>query len=425
METSMEVDQQEELPTSDRVLVHPVRSSVVDNAASHDRQRPRASFCTVVCSQLLPDPPPSHNSESKCGTRTKTTKQLAIVNMSDQYTRIRYGGSPLECDAPVTGLLFGTRRAGSAGANNQTTGAPTEETVLEVRDAEDIPLDLSESAKLQEELHRAVFPSHHVVGWYRVAESDDVMESDVTFTDALARHYRHNNSTSSPFVFALLVIDGASSAVGGGDKDGEDEPLPLTVYRQADGGVLHNVPDWVLETLDSERIAVERVIREQPPPAHAHAAGDDPDSAAAAGDAMTSLSLDGPRFVQHTHTLDHSLSAIHRRLDVLRTFLQDTLEEKIPWNASLIRQVNEVMLQAGAIHRPAAADSDPTSNVVGSSSDMMVPIAYLLKTVDAVRSYSDKFRAAHDSTATSASSSGAGPLSSVARSRDRDYSKRL
>jgi hypothetical protein len=341
--------------------------------------------------------------------------------MSDQYTRIRYGGSPLESDAPVTGLLFGTRRAGSAGASSKTTGAPTEENVLEVRDAEDIPLDLSESAKLQEELHRAVFPAHHVVGWYRVAESDDVIESDVTFTDALAKHYRHNNnnSTSSPFVFALLVIDGAPSAVGGGDKDAEDEPLPLTVYRQADGGVLHNIPDWSLETLDSERIAVERVIREQPPPAHS--GGDDPD-AAAAGDAMTSLSLDGPRFVQHTHTLDHSLSAIHRRLDVLRTFLQDTLDEKIPWNPRLVRQVNEVMLQAGAIHRPTAADSDPTSNVGGS--EMMVPIAYLLKTVDAVRSYSDKFRAAHDSSAT-ALSSGAGPLSSVARSRDRDYSKRL
>jgi hypothetical protein len=341
--------------------------------------------------------------------------------MSDQYTRIRYGGSPLESDAPVTGLLFGTRRTGSAGATKNAAGA--EDNVLEVRDAEDIPLDLSESAQLQEELHRAVFPAHRVVGWYRVAESDDVIESDVTFTDALARHYRHNNiSTSSPFVFALLVIDGGmSSAVGGGDKDAEDEPLPLTVYRQADGGVLHSVPDWALETLDSERIAVERVIREQPPPAH-HAGGDDPDSAAA-GDAMTSLSLDGPRFVQHTHTLDHSLSAIHRRLDVLRTFLQDTLDEKIPWNASLIRQVNEVMLQAGAIHRPtcASADSDPTSNVGGS--EMMVPIAYLLKTVDAVRSYSDKFRAAHDSSATA--SSGAGPLSSVARSRDRDYSKRL
>jgi hypothetical protein len=198
--------------------------------------------------------------------------------------------------------------------------------------------------------------------------------------------------------------------------------------------VLHNVPDWALETLDSERIAVERVIREQPP-AHAGSSADpDKSAAAAAGDAMTALSLDGPRFVQHAHTLDHSLSAIHRRLDVLRTFLQDTLEERIPWNPSLVRQVNEVMLQAGSIRRPtsAAASDHDTSNVVAAavgSSEMMVPIAYLLKTVDAVRSYSDKFRAAHESAAgssTSGSGSGAGgPLLSAARSRDRDYSKRL
>jgi hypothetical protein len=373
--------------------------------------------------------------KKNCGC--SRTLQLAIVNMSDQYTRIRCGGSPLDSDAPVTGLLFGTRRDGSA-SNKKAAAEPSSAgDVLEVRDAEDIPLDLSESARLQEDLHRAVFPSHCVVGWYRVAESDDVIESDVVFTDRLARHYRKSTSSSSPFVFALLVINGDTTASAMRHKvglDGEDEPLPLSVYRQADGGgVLHNVPDWALETLDSERIAVERVIREQPP-AHAGSSAD-PDKSAAAGDAMTSLSLDGPRFAQHVHTLDHSLSAIHRRLDVLRTFLQDTLEERIPWNPSLVRQVNEVMLQAGSIRRPtstAASDHDTSSVAAVGTSEMMVPIAYLLKTVDAVRSYSDKFRAAHESAAASGASSAlgsgsgpGGPLLSAGRSRDRDYSKRL
>ena len=82
---------------------------------------------------------------------------LAVVHMSDQFTRISCGGSPLEKDAPVVGLLFGNKDNG----------------VLQIQDADDIPTDTLDTTTLQVGLHRAVFPQHSVVGWYRVALDDE------------------------------------------------------------------------------------------------------------------------------------------------------------------------------------------------------------------------------------------------------------
>ena len=78
--------------------------------------------------------------------------------MSDQYTRVSCGGSPLDKDAPVVGLLFGCKDVDG---------------VIQIRDADDIPTDVSESSTKQVNLHRAVFPQHSVFGWYRVSLQDE------------------------------------------------------------------------------------------------------------------------------------------------------------------------------------------------------------------------------------------------------------
>jgi hypothetical protein len=370
--------------------------------------------------------------------------------MSDQFTRIRCGGSPLPPGAPAAGLLFGSaaktaaaaKKAGAGGSNKPSSSPsspPTSASVaLEIRDAEDIPVDLSEAALLQEQLHRAVFPSDRVVGWYRVSESDAIGESDVALTRRLAGHYSPRGGSPSsreeaPFVFALLVISGdkkgdakktpsssssPSKTDDGGDGDDDEAALPLSLYRlDGEGAALLHLPDWALETLDPERIAVERVLREQPSSSSSsssrrrhprsatapEAASLKPAPPAAEAD-FDDFDFDEStsRFVRHADALDKSLAAIHKRLEVLRSFLEDTAAGRVPYNPPLLRQVNAVVVHAASIQRPRR----PAGG--GASSSPLVPLAHLVKTADAVRQYAEKFRVAHESSAQAAAGAGGG-----------------
>lgn len=245
--------------------------------------------------------------------------------MSDQYTRITCGGTPLSTTTPVVGLLFGTYHhelcdipnTGSNPSSNKKDNTTTLMIQVNVMDADEIPVTQSETeivtATTQISLHQAVFDKHVVVGWYRVSttssssnKQDDVDDDGPTYDDLritkeLKEHYQNNDATTTndmknnnnPFIFALLQVEDydqqqlnqkpkaktttnivssnvTSMPVDDGNYDDDDEGLPLTLYQlSTDHQVLIAIEDeWRLDTSPSEKVAVESVMKEQQQPKH-------------------------------------------------------------------------------------------------------------------------------------------------------------
>lgn len=270
--------------------------------------------------------------------------------MSDQYTRITCGGTPLAATDPVVGLLFGTF------IDNH----------LAVADADDIPTDASEAAQRQVSLHQAVFPQHSVIGWYRVSQTDEQPSAeDLVLTKQLQQHYQ----TSHPLLFSLLQVPSSAT-----------DDLPLMLYRLGESStVLEALEDWHLSTSDAERIAVERVMREQPQRSGQNAK---PGAKVPVESA----------FIHGTEELQHSLQAIQDRLGILHTFLSDTQSGKIPFDPTLMRSVQRLLWQAGPLACAPGLPADQST---------LEQLAFLTKTVDAVQSYTEKYRKVSESTAMS------------------------
>lgn len=209
--------------------------------------------------------------------------------MSDQFTRITTGGSPLPKDAPVVGLLFGLL---------------DDDGLLQVLDAEEIPTDLSETTKSQISLHQAVFPQHIVVGWYRVSTESTPNSNDLEIAKRLTEHF------GSHFLLCFT------------QTNGDVDSLPMTLYS-VENDVLVALDDWKLETSEAEKIAVETVVRQQPE------------------------SSSG--YVTHLSSVEQALQKLKDRLDVLVHFLQDTHDGKIPFDPSLMRHVSGVVMQLGPL----------------------------------------------------------------------------
>jgi hypothetical protein len=246
--------------------------------------------------------------------------------MSDQYTRITTGGSPLPKDAPVVGLLFGLLED-SAGNKK-----------LEVLDAEEIPTDLSETTKQQVALHQAVFPQHVVVGWYRVSTESTPTADDLVTTQRLQEHFGDH--------FLLCFTQ----------TDGDVDSLPMTLYS-IESDVLVALDGWKLETSEAEKIAVETVVRQKPESGY-----------------VTELS-----------SMEQALHKLKDRLDVLVQFLQDTHDEKLPFDPALMRHVSAVVMQLG----PLVA-SHPTQK--GMEEAWLPHLAVAAKAVQSVQGYTEKVR---------------------------------
>lgn len=286
---------------------------------------------------------------------------LSIVHMSDQFTRVTCGGSPLPRDAPVVGLLFGSL---------------DDAHVLQIRDADDIPTEITDATKTQVDLHRAVFPQHSVVGWYRVSSSAaavvdvEPILSDLATTQALKSHYA---PTSSAFCFCLLHVQDQDKDDGSTKKESmiEDE-LPINLYEL---NHVHGTPvlvalsNWQLETSDPERIAVERVMKEQPP----EAAKINP-------------------YTSQLQSVQHSLLSMSERIQILVTFLEQTQQGIIPPNHGLLRKVQGLLYSLG----PLSCSAQVSGPVVHSDAQLLSHLAIMAKTVHAVQSYTDKFRVVHE-----------------------------
>ena len=256
--------------------------------------------------------------------------QLAIVHMSDQYTRITTGGSPLPKTAPVVGLLFGLDKE-----------------KLEIIAAGEIATDLSESTHQQIALHQAVFPQHSVVGWYRVSTEADPNAEDLATTQKLEQHFQSAN-----FCFCFCQADGTDA-----------DSLPMTLYQtHHDDGVVVLVAledNWKLETSEAEKIAVETVIRQQP-------------------------QTDSSGYLARMTSMEQALHKMNERLNVMVQFLQDTDDGKIPFDAALMRSVQSVVCQLGPL---VATDPEP----VGVEA-WLPYLAVAAKTVHAVQVYAEKVR---------------------------------
>jgi hypothetical protein len=255
---------------------------------------------------------------------------LAIVHMSDQYTRITTGGSPLKPDAPVVGLLFGT--------------PPDESSALEILDAGDISTDMGEPTQQQISLHQAVFPLHTVVGWYRVSPDAEPTADDLATTLRLKQHFLDND-----FVFCFTQV--------GGDVD----DLPMVLFH-IEESVLVALTDWKLTTSEAEKIAVERVVRHQP--------------------------AQGSEFCTKVSSMEQALEKMKDRLQTLTSFLQDTESGKVPYDASLMRRVQALVMQLGNL----LASQAPPSGV----EEWLPHLAIAAKTVQAIQGYTEKVKLVQD-----------------------------
>eukprot|EP00548_Thalassiothrix_antarctica_P014039 CAMPEP_0194170226 /NCGR_PEP_ID=MMETSP0154-20130528/4866_1 /TAXON_ID=1049557 /ORGANISM="Thalassiothrix antarctica, Strain L6-D1" /LENGTH=324 /DNA_ID=CAMNT_0038881977 /DNA_START=138 /DNA_END=1112 /DNA_ORIENTATION=+ len=289
---------------------------------------------------------------------------LAIVHMSDQYTRITSGGAPLPKDSPVVGLLFGTTEEGEE---------------WEVLDADDIITtdisteDNTTTIQQQIELHQAVFPQHSVIGWYRVTSSDtEPVAEDLETTQKLQQYFSSSTTTTSdttdntekPFMFCFCQVK-ATEEEGGGDNENiivnnDDSSLPITLY-QVDGGVLVAIEDWKLETSEVEKIAVETVVREKP--------------------------RQESGFLSTLNTMESAVSKMKDRLNILIQFLENTEKGIIPFQPRLMRQVQSVVCHLGLV---LSNDNAPPNT--DSIEDCLPYMAVAAKTVMAVQGYTEKVK---------------------------------
>lgn len=274
--------------------------------------------------------------------------------MSDQYTRISCGGSPLEKTAPVVGLLFGER--------DEDTG------FLQIRDADEIGTEISDATTIQVDLHKAVFPQHSVVGWYRVSQDDEIpTPSDEQITQRLQKHH----AAESSFYFCLLTVENPNRKPASTEEATTE--LPIHLYEWSAEASAMISPDWKLETADPERIAVERVLKEEPAQASSV-------------------------YVNETQALQDSLQSLQDRIQILMDFIESMQQGKLPPNFSLLRQVQSLLYSLGPLSALAAAPAPTTSTAaLPQDAELVSHLAAVAKTVSAVQSYTDKFRAVHES----------------------------
>jgi len=261
----------------------------------------------------------SNAAANAAAAQEKTIKchPLALIAITDHQTRAATGGSALPPGSPVVGLLFGHQdgltvsildaiemehsfaaaaaaaAAVTAEARHGEFGGGTEAEQAQHRAA----------LRTKIELHRKVFPTHEVVGWYRVAtggggadgggDGEDAEEEGPTEQDLRTNNGKMKDLNESP-LFLLMNAGPPSSSSGDGKKkanadntshnagreeDGEgsagqtarekldrDEQLPVAIYESlvtVDQAAVFVNLEFELETFEPERIAVENVFKAQ------------------------------------------------------------------------------------------------------------------------------------------------------------------
>ena len=325
--------------------------------------------------------------------------------MADQYTRITCGGSPLDKTAPVVGLLFGN--------TSELDGT------LQIMDADDIPTETTEASMIQVNLHRAVFPQHTVVGWYRVSLDDEPSPNDLQITQQLKSHYsnlttnpdgtgeKDANASSDQFIFCLLQVQRKETSTTEPTNTLSTD-LPITLYEVHtvdNSSILLGLNNWQLETSEPERISVERVMREQPQHHAPTKAGPSTNALAStskkpAGGSSSSASATYSPYVTRVQSVQHSLQSMKDRIQLLIKFLEDTQQGHIPPNFSLMRQVQGLIYTLGPLAAVAPNKASSGDGIIEQDALFLSHLAAVAKTVSAVQSYTDKFRLVHENRVT-------------------------
>jgi len=217
---------------------------------------------------------------------------LALIGISDHSTRVITGGTAQPTNSVIMGLLFGVQ--------NHLT--------ISIIDAEEVEYNHNKQhvdTKIQ--LHQKVFPTHEVVGWYRVFRSDmngkeeemglptpeDMMinngwmkeynesplfvlmssgeKEEAELLAAEAAEKEDKQKAQKPSADFDMDVDDREAR----DKMDRDEQLPLSIYETLviaeqkeqqpvrSGAIFVNL-EFELETFEPERIAVEQVFKTQP-----------------------------------------------------------------------------------------------------------------------------------------------------------------
>jgi hypothetical protein len=323
--------------------------------------------------------------------------------MSDQFTRITMGGSPLPADSPVVGLLFGQS---SSDDNRNTTNKEQEKlsTVVTITDAEDIDFRNFEQPIA---LHQTVYPQNQIVGWYRVvatttdeasSSSSSPTDADLIQTQQLASLFNttqnssHNNY-NPVFIFALLQVpmqqqpqpppsESKSVTVDNDEQqppepptEQQEEELPLQFFGLYENCLIHH-PHWTLITDKAEQYAVERVLRERVIHENHH----------------SSSNPSHTILTEKTREIATSIAALDLRLATIQTFLEQ--QQVSPTSSSVVLLPMLRDIQGLLCHAQFLAswetNTTTTTSFQNTTSSLYHPIDTLAKTVDHLHSYADK-----------------------------------
>lgn len=390
-----------------------------------------------------PDPEASGTTQHLI-LQEKTLKlhPLAIIGISDHHTRVSVGGSALPSSSPTIGLLFGYQQ----------------NRIISIIDAEEVETSSNTSAlddkqknhiRTKIELHQKVFPTHEVVGWYKVSAQTPTQtnQKDVdvdvlpTPEDLSIHNGWMKEFNESPIYVLMDASEKTNHSKSSSNTDGEearqkldrDEELPFTVYEtmmvENAQSIFVNL-DFDLETFEPERIAVEKVFNTQPTRAVVNAVASPPPltttttTTAAANQTksnMDSVSKPKSHAIQSTSTSPtlvkptaaelHLQSAIasidgmNARIAILLDFLRKTQEKTIPVNHTLLRQVMSLVKQLPLVTgkyesrdsnniRQTDHKNDVRTQEFENEFDDMLVVSYLAtlaKTTKAVLGYSEKF----------------------------------
>ncbi|KAJ8599970.1 hypothetical protein CTAYLR_002871 [Chrysophaeum taylorii] len=277
------------------------------------------------------------------GGRRVALHPLAIVGVSDHFTRVKVGGGKQASSAPIIGLLFGKQ----SGLEVSIYDA--------IELVSDPPAALDETYLLkQTELFTAVYKDRELLGWYTVAKE--------ATSDHLALHKDFLKYNESPL---FLIMDPSPSA--------DSKELPITIFEYE----LHMVNEtptmlfvsipYQLQTLQAEQIAMEQVAKTTP--------------------ADTESALD-----VHIENVDSSLKTLrHRVLEIVK-YLDLVSSGKAQVDYGLLRHVSNLCDQL-----PAAEPADLKEEFIKDYNDSLAVsvLAAVSKSADSLNELTDNFLVIH------------------------------
>lgn len=282
-------------------------------------------------------------------------------------------------DVEMMGLLYGIITD-----NNST---------VSIVDAEEIPTSTSQGIQTKIELHQKVFPSHKVVGWYRVCSNSNTSEPTQHDLEISTTGWIQKYTKTPLFLFFHPHQD---------ENEENDESLPCILYDTT-SSVFLNL-EFEMTTLDPERIAIESVIlscssMQKKNKKNKHTLSSqssittniqEPPKDQTKTDVKQQQQQQQEQEQEkmendyHLETLKGSMEAFNTRLEILQEFLQQTYSQKIPTNYHLLRQVNSLL--------DLLFQHDQNDNKEYQHMMVVSHLATIAKTTFAIQNYTEKYR---------------------------------